>query len=463
MSFFTRFLPAFIVSIGLLPSLSGQSLETFKAEGRADLEAALSDLAALRAEIRSEKIPLSQQRRQLENEVRTLRTEAEAARNRADTADLRIDQLRSQIAARGDELTYVANLLDEYVRGMQARIHVSEIAIYEGPLREILDLADDAPERSGAVLPLAGGLELGQRRLGTLSGGSFFEGSSILPNGRFASGTFVLAGPLAYFANGEVSGLVRRGDSLRPVVDPVMGFDVGRAVAQLRTSGRADFPIDGTLGNARAIEQTRTTLVEHIAKGGIWIIPILGFAFASIFIGGFKAIELYTIKMPPTAAVHQLLDLLRTNKAEEAGKLAAGLPGPAGEMLQLGVRHAKDPVALVEEICIEKVIETQPKAQRLLAFIGTTAAVSPLLGLLGTVTGMITTFELITIFGTGDARNLSSGISEALVTTEFGLIVAIPALILHAILSRKANSLLGTMEQQAIAFTNGLKIARETT
>jgi biopolymer transport protein ExbB len=99
----------------------------------------------------------------------------------------------------------------------------------------------------------------------------------------------------------------------------------------------------------------------------------------------------------------------------------------------------------------------------LLAFIGTTAAVSPLLGLLGTVTGMITTFELITIFGTGDARNLSSGISEALVTTEFGLIVAIPALILHAILSRKANSLLGTMEQQAIAFTNGLKIARETT
>ena len=84
-----------------------------------------------------------------------------------------------------------------------------------------------------------------------------------------------------------------------------------------------------------------------------------------------------------------------------------------------------------------------------------TAAAAPLLGLLGTVTGMIKTFNLITIFGTGDAKSLSSGISEALVTTELGLIVAIPSLILHGLLSRMAKQKIGDLEQTAVSFMNG--------
>jgi biopolymer transport protein ExbB len=70
---------------------------------------------------------------------------------------------------------------------------------------------------------------------------------------------------------------------------------------------------------------------------------------------------------------------------------------------------------------------------------------------------MINTFKLITVFGTGDARSLSSGISEALVTTEFGLYVAIPALLLHAVLNRKAKGLVGRMEQLSVGFINGLR------
>ena len=68
---------------------------------------------------------------------------------------------------------------------------------------------------------------------------------------------------------------------------------------------------------------------------------------------------------------------------------------------------------------------------------------------------MINTFNLISVFGTGDPRMLSSGISEALITTMYGLIVAIPALLLHAVVSRKAKGLLGSMEQAAVAFVNG--------
>ncbi|TVP74958.1 MAG: hypothetical protein EA353_14750, partial [Puniceicoccaceae bacterium] len=455
------YLSAFLLSVALSLSASGQTLSEVKTGASADLEAAMTELADLRASIREEKIPLARERRELEAQVRSLRAEAEAARSRVDNADVRLDQLRAQISGREEELRYVANLLDEYLRGMQARVHVSEVALYEERIRGILDSAETRGNEATAVVSLAAALDLGSERLRTISGGSIFEGQAVLPNGRFETGTFVLAGPLAYFANDSASGLVLRGESLRPAVETIANQDIAAAVASLKAGGRANFPVDSTLGNARAIEQTRTGLIGHIKKGGIWIIPILGFAFVSLVIAAFKALELYSIRMPQDASVHKLLDLLGQGKNEEAKQLAAQLPGPGGKMLQLGVRHANDSVALVEEICIEKVIETQPKTQRLLAFIATTAAVSPLLGLLGTVTGMITTFELITIFGTGDARNLSSGISEALVTTEFGLIVAIPALIFHAVLSRKANSLLATMEKHAITFTNGLKITRE--
>jgi len=76
------------------------------------------------------------------------------------------------------------------------------------------------------------------------------------------------------------------------------------------------------------------------------------------------------------------------------------------------------------------------------------------------VTGMMTTFNLITLFGTGDAKSLSSGISEALITTEYGLIVAIPSLLLYGYLSRKANGIMGDLEQVSIAFGNGLLAIR---
>jgi len=103
-----------------------------------------------------------------------------------------------------------------------------------------------------------------------------------------------------------------------------------------------------------------------------------------------------------------------------------------------------------------------PPLERYLSALSVGAVVSPLLGLLGTVTGMIHTFGLISIFGTGDARLLSGGISEALVTTEAGLVVAIPLLLLHAFLSRRVRGITDGLETSAVAFTNALKSRRRS-
>jgi biopolymer transport protein ExbB len=445
----------------LIQSALGQNLDQVKADAEADLASALAELATLRAEIREEKIPLAQERRNLEAEVRLLRDEAEAARAVQDNADLRLDQLRAQISGREEEIQYISNLLDEYARGLQSRIHVSQVESIEPQILQILDEAESPVDDSVSATKLAEGIEIGIDRIREVLGGSIFEGNAVMPGGGYESGSFVLVGPIAFFAGGGEGGMIERGESLRPAVVPVSTGDIPAAISEIASTGSGLLPVDATMGKARAIEQTEATFMEHIAKGGVWIVPILAFAVLSLTVAAFKAVELYSIKTTPDAKVNGLIDLVKAGKRDEALKEVSTFQGPSGEMLKIGVRHSNDSIPLVEELCMEKIIEAQPKTQRLLAFISTTAAVSPLLGLLGTVTGMINTFQLITIFGTGDARNLSSGISEALITTEFGLIVAIPSLLLHAILSRKANSVLAGMEKQAIAFVNGLKIAKE--
>ena len=102
----------------------------------------------------------------------------------------------------------------------------------------------------------------------------------------------------------------------------------------------------------------------------------------------------------------------------------------------------------------EAILHELPRLQRGLALLAVFGAVAPLLGLLGTVTGMIDTFRVITLFGTSDPKLMSGGISEALVTTEVGLAVAIPIMLLHTFLSRRVDHVIGDMEENDVHMTN---------
>ena len=142
--------------------------------------------------------------------------------------------------------------------------------------------------------------------------------------------------------------------------------------------------------------------------------------------------------------------------------MARKVRGPLGRMLTTGVEHLEETQELIEEVMYEKVLTTRLRLQSMLPFIAICAASAPLLGLLGTVTGIINTFKLITVFGSGDVKSLSGGISEALITTKFGLIVAIPSLLLHAFLSRKAKGITDQMEKAAVAFINQVMRTRNS-
>jgi biopolymer transport protein ExbB len=126
-------------------------------------------------------------------------------------------------------------------------------------------------------------------------------------------------------------------------------------------------------------------------------------------------------------------------------------------LFSIGLKHRDKPKELLEEILYAYILLQRNLHEKRLPLLRVIAAAAPLLGLLGTVVGMIKTFTLITVLGTGNAAKLSSGISEALVTTELGLIVAIPTLIIHGYLSHQTEKRLGMLEQVSVELLNALQ------
>jgi len=288
-------------------------------------------------------------------------------------------------------------------------------------------------------------------------GGHVYEGSAVA-DGVPEKGRFVMVGPLVMFTgNSGQSGLAEqlRGTTEASLIDlEDEAFAAG--ISKTISSGAGELPFDSTMGNALKIKQVEETWWEHINKGGVVIWPLLGLGLAAALIALIKWFQLSALKQVRPSDLQAVLDKVNENDTASALALAKRIKGPAGELLETAIQNTDQSKEMLEEILYERMLHTKPKLDRFLPFISLTAATAPLLGLLGTVTGMINTFKLITVFGTGDPKRLSSGISEALVTTEYGLIIAVPCLLMFAFLSRKAKGILSSMEQTAVGFVNGL-------
>lgn len=136
-----------------------------------------------------------------------------------------------------------------------------------------------------------------------------------------------------------------------------------------------------------------------------------------------------------------------------AGRAPARREDPL--LAPIAIAAEPGPAEETEVRATEALLRVQPRLRRGISFLGITAASAPLIGLLGTVTGMISTFAVITEHGTGDPRLLSSGISEALLTTQLGLMVAVPALLLQTALLRAAGAVSARVEARALEALEG--------
>jgi biopolymer transport protein ExbB len=451
------------LGIGLAQAQSLQSFNAASQQASVDLQAALSQLAETRSEIATDKIPLIREVSTLEDGVRQKADELDRLRRLRDNSDLGLNRLREQVAAMNAQNEYAAGLLDEFVRSFETRIDYSEVQLYSEAAEEAR-LALDDPNLSQAerfdkqIAVIAVALD----RLQQLTGGYTFPGKALTPSGEIENGTFAAFGPSVYFASSQsdLAGTTYAKLNAAEAAIAVPGEAYSAGIRTFIETGEGTIPADATLGKALKIAESNDTLLEQIEKGGSVGYVIIGLGFVCLIFGVIKIVEIVSFKTPRPEDVQEVLGHIEKGDLAKARSTAANMSGAGGELLVAGVEHADEKRGNLEEILYEKILSVRPKLERFLPFIALTAAAAPLLGLLGTVTGMIKTFNLITIFGTGDAKSLSSGISEALITTALGLIIAIPALIAHGMLARMARQKLGDMEQTAVGFINGVIGAR---
>jgi biopolymer transport protein ExbB len=189
---------------------------------------------------------------------------------------------------------------------------------------------------------------------------------------------------------------------------------------------------------------------ELLKAGGILMVPIL---FCSVLALAIILERFWSLRDSRIAPPEVLNELWRWIKKKELnGKRLKTLQAssPMGRVLASGLLNAKHGREVMKESIEHEASQVVHQLERFLNPLGTVATITPLLGLLGTVIGMIKVFAEIQLAGVGNAGNLAGGISEALITTASGLSVAIPALIAHRYFIRRVDALVVNMEQEAI-------------
>ena len=203
-------------------------------------------------------------------------------------------------------------------------------------------------------------------------------------------------------------------------------------------------PIDVTGGKVFEKLKTEKDILEHIKSGGLIVYPILLLALAAIFI----IVERYIFLTKNFKAIlnnkNLYTDVLNNNSQSE--KNNKFIPEIYRSVIKTANANKNLPADEFQKKIEETISVELPALERRLSALQVIAAVAPLLGLLGTVTGIISTFDAITAFGFSEPRLLSSGISEALVTTELGLMTAIPAYLAYSFLSAKVDSALTLLQ-----------------
>jgi biopolymer transport protein ExbB len=220
--------------------------------------------------------------------------------------------------------------------------------------------------------------------------------------------------------------------------------------------GRSDaVPMDISRGAALRQLTHELSLWDQIPKGGPIVWPILIILAVGVLIVGERIVFLARKRLDADGLIRNIESLSKENDWA-ACELACEThtTTPVARVMKAGIRCCDMKREEMENALQEAILKEIPPMERFLSTLGMLAAIAPLLGLLGTVTGMIDTFHVITMHGTGDPRLMSGGISEALVTTMLGLSVAIPLMLSQTLLNRTVDNKIGEMEEKAVALVN---------
>ena len=201
-----------------------------------------------------------------------------------------------------------------------------------------------------------------------------------------------------------------------------------------QNNGYVGFGLDVTRGGILALLVESPTIMERINQGGIVGYCIIALGIVGLFI-----------------AIWRWLALSKDSKnvTAQLSRQTASKDNPLGRVLSAYDETKGADTETVELKLSEAALKEMPNLTKGLLFIKVIAAVAPLMGLLGTVTGMIKTFQVITLYGAGDPKLMAGGISQALMTTVLGLCVAIPMVLLHTVVSGQSRKIINILQSQS--------------
>ncbi|EPJ47934.1 MAG: motA/TolQ/ExbB proton channel family protein [Osedax symbiont Rs1] len=197
-------------------------------------------------------------------------------------------------------------------------------------------------------------------------------------------------------------------------------------------------------------------MLEVLLSGGWLMVPIVICSVLSLAISLERAISLRTCNVTPTDLMSSVWLWVKSDQMTTERMQEMKSSSPLGAIIIAGLNSASLSRERMQESIQEAAAIVVHDLERNLTALGTIAAITPLLGLLGTVIGMIKVFTAIMLEGSGDTSVLAGGISEALITTAAGMCVAIPTLIFHRYFHRKIDSLVIEMEQQAVRLVDSI-------
>lgn len=431
---------------------------------QADIEADTQRLVEFRNQVDAERATLVEEIEAINRRIRAKQDALTAVRKRLTGARARRRETDAAVAAHQRQFEFLETLLIEHRRALETRIHSAESAA----TAEELTAADNLLKESQEPATLADAVEallgLSEELCRDRLGGLRVEGPAVDEQGHEREGAFAILGPVAYFAE-EDGGLC--GPAIAVTRSALPGVIAWRdeasrsGIRSLVEGESAVVPVDTSGGDALKVAETETDFFGHVAQGGIVMVPLLLLGGVAAAMAVWKTLALFGVQVVSDGPVERAMECAAKGDVSGAESAAAPLREPLRTLVGEAVRHRNSTRGQLEEILHEHILSVAPRLERSLGALAVFGGVAPLLGLLGTVTGMIHTFRLVTVFGAGDAKLLSGGISEALVTTEFGLAIAIPVLLVHAYLTRRVRSMIGDLEQTAVRMVNRLDTTGE--
>lgn len=381
------------------------------------------------------------------------------AEEKAQSEESAYDALNTQVKLSIDKS--LGDVMGDYPVGMNARLL---------RLRQAASEADKkVPNTIGAVQGFMDDLLLRHELTYTQSFGREVSQVGSRPDvnvNRLRLGT-VFLGEVA-LDNGDVQALLRSGALQGKVFEwnatlpPDMVSGIKQAVTQAEAvSNAVTIPLDVLQNKAvkNSITDTKELtwdeeLKAFFKKGGIVMYPLALVAIFALLLCLERFLVLTFRGHLGRRFLKKLNALVKESRYEDAANLCLKKETSLSLVLFAVLNRARDKREDAERSLQEAMLREQPKLERRMGLLAAMGTIAPLLGLLGTVTGIITLFTVITEVGTNDARVLAGGISEALVTTETGLVIAIPVMILHGLLSEKIEKVTSEMYVQSTSLLN---------